>query len=108
LFLAAGTDHRGTADVDVLDDLLVNRAALGGRALERVEVHAHQVHELDGVLLGGAEVLVVVAYRQQPRVELGVQRLDPAVHDLGEAGELEIERTRMPFSISRAPYRRWR
>ena len=88
MVLGGGADHRRAADVDVLDDLGVGGAALGGGALERVQVHAHQVDELDGVLLGGAEVLVVVAHREQPGVELGVQRLDPAVHDLGKAGEI--------------------
>jgi hypothetical protein len=29
-----------------------------------------------------------VAERQQAGVELGMERLDPAVHDLGEAGEV--------------------
>ena len=57
-------------------------------ALERVQVHAHQVDELDPVLLGGAHVLRVVAHRQQARVQLRVQRLDAAVHDLRKAGEV--------------------
>ena len=58
------------------------------RALERVEVHAHEVDELDPVLLGGDHVLRVVAQRQQAGVELRVQRLDAAAHDLREAGEV--------------------
>ena len=60
-------------------------AARGRRALERIEVHAHEVDRLDVVLLERLGVLGRVAHREQARVELGVQRLDAAVHDLGEA-----------------------
>ena len=61
------------------------RAAVG---LERIEVHAHEVDELDLVLGGGRHVLRVVAQREQPGVELRVQGLDPPAHDLGEAREV--------------------
>ena len=67
---------------------MLGRAAPRRRALERVEVHAHEVDELDPVLLGGEHVLGVVAQREQAGVELRVQRLDAAVHDLREAGEV--------------------
>ena len=66
----------------------VGHAAAGGGPLERVQVHAHEVDELDVVVLGGAHVLGVVAQRQQAAVELRVERLDAAVHDLREAGEV--------------------
>ena len=81
-------DHRRPADVDVLDHLVLGRPATRGGPLERVEVHAHQVDELDLLLLGGEHVIGVVAQRQQPGVELRMERLDPAAHDLGEAGEV--------------------
>ena len=68
------------------------RASVGAAArrglLERVEVHAHEVDELDPVLLGRDHVRRVVAAGEQAGVELRVQRLDPAVHDLREAGEV--------------------
>ena len=62
--------------------------AAGRRLLERVEVHAHEVDELDLVLLRRDHVRRVVAAREQPGVELRVQRLDAPAHDLGEAGEV--------------------
>ena len=86
--LRGRADHRRAADVDVLDHLVVGRAAPGRGALERVEVHADEVDELDAVLLGGDHVLGVVAQREQAGVELRVQRLDAAAHDLREAGEV--------------------
>ena len=87
-------DHRRPADVDVLDHLVLGRTAAGGGPLERVEVHAHEVDELDALLLGGEHVVGVVAQREQPGVELRVQRLDAAAHDLGEAGEV-LDRTHL-------------
>jgi len=59
-----------------------------GGALERVEVHAHEIDPLDLLRLRGLGVLRIVAHPQQPGVELGMERLDPPVHDLGEAGEV--------------------
>ena len=90
--LGRGAHHRRPADVDVLDHLGVARARPPGGALERVEVDAHELDELDVVLGCGLEVLRVVAQREQPGIELRVQRLDAPVHDLREAGEL-VDRT---------------
>ena len=86
--LGRRADHRRAADVDVLDHLgLVGPHARRG-ALERIEVDDHQVDVLDLVLTGRAHVVGVVARGEQAGIELGVQRLDPAVHDLREAGEV--------------------
>ena len=64
--------------------------ALGARGgpLERVEVDADEVDELDVVLGGRAQVLGVVAQREDAGVELGVERLDAPVHHLRPAGEV--------------------
>ena len=86
--LGRRANHRWAADVDVLDHLVVGDAAAGGGPLERVQVHAHEIDELDIVVLGRVHVLGVVAHRQQAAVQLRVQRLDPAVHDLREAGQV--------------------
>ncbi len=86
--LGRRSNHRRAADVDVLDDLGVVGPHPRRRAFEGIEVDHHQVDVLDVVLGGGADVLGVVADREQSGVELGVKRLDPAVHDLREAGEV--------------------
>jgi hypothetical protein len=86
--LGRGADHRRAADVDVLDHLGVVNAAAGCGALEGIEVDAHQIDEFDLVLGGLAQMLGVVAQREQASVELGMQGLDPPVHDLGEAREV--------------------
>ena len=86
--LGGRADHRRAADVDVLDRIRVGHAGAGDGALERVEVHADEVDELDVVLGGLRHVLGVVAQREQPGVEPRVQRLDAPVHDLREAREV--------------------
>jgi len=77
-------DHRRPPDVDVLDHLLVGHAAPARGPLERIQVYAHQVDELDVVFLGRPEMGGVVAHGQQSGVQLRMQRLDAAVHDLGK------------------------
>jgi hypothetical protein len=79
--------HRRAADVDVLDDLDLGGVAGRDRALERVEVDAHEVDELDLVFGRLAQMTRVVSDREHAGVQARVQRLDPAVHDLREAGE---------------------
>jgi hypothetical protein len=77
-------DHARSADVDVLDGFLEADAAAGDSLLERVEVDAHQVDRANVVLFHCGNVLRVVAQRQQAAMDLGVQRLDPAVHHFRE------------------------
>src|SRR5690606_3505818 len=78
--------HGRAADVDVLDDVLELRVPVGGDLLERVQVQHQQVDRLDAV--PGHHRVVHAAPPEQGAVHLRVQGLDPAVHDLGEAGDL--------------------
>ncbi len=86
--LGRRADHRGTADVDVLDRLVLAHVELRDRALERVEVDADQVDRLDRLRLEGRHVIGVVAAGEQRGVEPRVQGLHPPVQDLRRAGEL--------------------
>ena len=60
----------------------------GDGRLEGVEIDDQQVDGRDAVRLGGAGVLGVAADGEQAAVHLGMQRLEAAVHHLGEAGVL--------------------
>jgi hypothetical protein len=86
--LRRGPDHRRPADVDVLDHLGIGHAPPGHRALEWIQVHAHQVDVLDALLGGLANVLGIVTHGEQSGIELRMKRLDATVHDLGKAGEV--------------------
>ena len=83
--LGRRTQHRRSADVDVLDGVLHLHAGFGDRLPEGIEVHAHQVDEADAVLLQGLQVLRIVAARQQPAVHLRVQGLHASVADFGKS-----------------------
>ncbi|CAM5351684.1 hypothetical protein SFIMM107S_05882 [Streptomyces griseus] len=85
--LGGGADHRGAADVDLLDALVVG-GARGDGLLERVEVHHDQVEGLDAQLGELLAVGVQAEVGEDAGVDAGVQRLDAAVQALGEAGEL--------------------
>ena len=87
MVLGGGADHGRSADVDVLDAFLERGALRDGR-LERIEVHHQQIDRLDAVLLHRSGVLFVGADRQQPAMHFRMQRLDPAIHHFGEAGQL--------------------
>jgi hypothetical protein len=83
--LGGGAQHRGAADVDVLDGVGERDVGLGDGLLELVEVHADEVDHLDAVGLGVGHVRGVVATAEQPAMHLGMERLHTPAHHLGEA-----------------------
>src|SRR5690606_1285270 len=88
VILGGGAQHGGTADVDVLDGVGKGAAGLGDGLAERIEVDDQQIDAIDAVLFNGLQVFGAVAAGQQAAVDLGMQRLDAAVQDLGRAGVL--------------------
>ena len=94
-FLAAAWTIEGSADVDLLHALL-RRGAGRHRGLERVQVRDQQLERLDAEPDQLSHVLAVAHVGEQACVHPGVQRLDPAVEALGEAGQLHPGRDRHP------------
>ncbi len=86
--LARRAEQRRTADVDLLDQLVERRVRVHRRVHERVEVHDDEIDQLDAVGRGRLEVVGTMAPGENPAVDLGVQRLDAAVHHLGKAGHV--------------------
>ena len=94
--LRCGAQHRGAADVDHLDDIaLVELRAVDGE-LERIEVHADEIEELDAVLGQSREILLELAPGEDPGVHARVQRLHAPAEHLGEAGHVLDRRHRKP------------
>ena len=62
--------------------------ALGDRRLKGIEIHRHQIDRHDAALAERGQVLGQVPPGEQRAVDGRVQRLDPAVEQLGEAGDL--------------------
>ena len=102
MVLRRAADQRRTADVDVLDALVV-AGALGDGRLERIEIDHQQIDRRDAVLGGLRVVLRVAANGQQPAMHLRMQRLHAAVEHLGKAGELgDVLHRRAPSARSAA------
>ena len=87
MVLRRGADHRGPADVDVLDAVLEAGAFVDG-GLERIEIDHQQIDRRDAVRLHGLRMFGVVADRQQSAMHFRMQRLDPAVHHFRKAGQV--------------------
>ena len=87
--------HRRSTDIDVLDHFVAFRA-LGHGCLERIEVDHDQIDRADRMFGHGGGMLGIVAHRQQPAVNRGVQRLDAAIHHFRKAGEVRNVLHRQP------------
>ncbi len=88
MVLGRGANQARPADVDLFDGLVKRDVGPGDRGLERIEVHDHQLERQNAVLGQGLQVVGPVVPRQDTAVDLGVQRLDPAVEHLRKAGVL--------------------
>ena len=86
--LRGRAEHRGTADVDHLDGLLLADAPAPRDLAKGVEVDADEVERADPVLVERGHVLAVVATRQDRGVDPRMQRLHTPVQQLRELGQL--------------------
>ena len=80
------------ADVDLLDQRVERRVGVGRGPGERIQVHDHEIDHRDAVLRGRVAIGGDRAARQDAAVDHRVQRLDAAVHHLGEAGDVADRR----------------
>ena len=85
--LGGGADHRRTADIDVLDAVVVGPAG-GHRRLERVEIDHQQVDGPDAVGEHRRLMLRIAADAEEAAVDGRVQRLHAPVHHLRKAGDI--------------------
>ena len=72
-------DQRGSADVDVLDELVERGSVAGGGFLERVQVHDDHVDRRDPVIFQGTAMVGIRAYGQDASGDVRMQGLDPSV-----------------------------
>ena len=86
--LGGGADHAGSADVDVLDDLVERDSLLEDRLFEGVEVHHDHVNGFDPLGGDGVHVLLDVPAGENACVNHWVERLDASVQHLGESRDL--------------------
>ena len=86
VILGGSADHGRSADVDLLDDVVLRCAGLHGLD-ERVEVHDHEVEGFDAELFELVPVVLAAAVGQDAGVHARVERLHAAVQAFLEAGD---------------------
>ena len=82
-----GADHRRAADIDVLDAVGEIAAARDG-FLERIEIDHQNIDRANVVRAHRFGMGGIVADREQAAMHRRMQRLDPAVHHFGKAGQI--------------------
>src|SRR5699024_6759998 len=87
MVLGGGPDHRGPADVDLLDAGVVV-GARGDGVGEGIEIDDDELECRDAELLDLLHVLGLAGVGEDAGVDPRVQGLDPALEALGEAGDL--------------------
>ena len=87
MVLGGGADHRGAADVDVLDDLVLARPR-GHRLPEGVEVDDDQIEGRHTEVLELGQVIRLARVREQAGVHHRVQGLHATLEALRKTGEL--------------------
>ena len=85
--LGGRTHHRGTADVDLLDQCIKAGCRVRRGLHEGVEVDHHDVDEAEAVPGQRGEIVRTIASGEDAAVQGRMQRLHPTVHHLGEAGD---------------------
>src|SRR5215471_858550 len=80
--LCGGPDHRWAADVDVLNRLIYSDIGPRDCLDKRIEVHYDHVDIFDMIVGNLPGMLMVIPYRENSTMHLGMQRLHPAAQDL--------------------------
>ena len=79
--------HRWSANINVLNSVMLCNAGLGDRCFKRVEIDADQIDRHNAVRVHGRYVFRVVAYAEQSAVHFGVQRLDAPIHHFWKSSD---------------------
>ena len=87
MVLGCRPNEARAADVDQLDG--IGRPAVGLRddRLEGIEIDDHRIDRPDAVAGHDVDVIGTVAAIEEPGEDVGMERLHPAVEDLGETGD---------------------
>ena len=87
MVLGCSTYHRRSADINILDRLLVIGAVFNNFA-ERVKVHNHQINFANLVICHRLLMCRIITARQNAAMHFGVQGFNTAIHDFWEACEV--------------------
>ena len=84
VILGRRANHRGSADIDILDRVFERDARLRDGLLKGIEVDDDQVDQLEAVLFDLRAMNRGGAARENAAVNLRMQRLDAALQNLPE------------------------
>ena len=87
VILGGATDHRGPADVDVLDRFGQRYVRFRDGLREWIQIHDHQIDWLKTALTCFGLVLRVTPFVKQPAVHTRVQSFDTPFQHLGKCSE---------------------
>ena len=102
-------DQRRPPDIDILDAVLPPGARVHRRR-KRIEVHHDEIDPPDPMLLHRLAMLGQIPPRQNPPMDLRMQRLNPPIHHLRESRvrrHLHHRHPRVPQRLSRSPRRKY-
>ena len=85
MVFCGGAQHGRSADVDVLDGVVVAAVGLGDGGRERIQIHHQQIDGFDAVL--GTDRVIGAGTREQAAVDFRMQGFHPSVHDFRKAGD---------------------
>ncbi len=78
----------GASDIDQFDCLAGRHLGICKGSLERIETDDHRVKKTDLVFIKKLEIITAIPSGEQPRKDLGMQRLDAAVEHLRETRDV--------------------
>ena len=86
MILGRTAQHRRPTNIDLLDRLGKANPRPGNGLFKRIKVDHHQIDHANSMLLGGSQVLGVVAQAKQAPMNFWVESLYPTIHHFGKAG----------------------
>jgi hypothetical protein len=95
MIFGGGTQHGGSADIDILYGVGKRAVRLGNGLTKRVEVDDQQIDAIDLMFFEGRHVRITIASREQSAMNLRMQRFNATVEDFwgasvfGNLGDLE-------------------
>ena len=87
MVLGGGTGHGWATDIDILDSGF-EIGATRHRGLERIKIADQKIDAFDAMGAHRLGMILLVAQRQKAAMHIGMQRLHPPVHHLGEIRDL--------------------
>ena len=88
MVLRRAAQHRGSANVNVLNRIVQAHAWAGHRLFKGVKIHHHQIKRLYSMFFEKFPVFGNFTTSQKPHVYMRMESADAAIHDFGKTRDL--------------------